>query len=181
MSPQEDPRKAIVEVMARLSRETQLHMDERRKYIKKTDKVTVRISILIIILAVFNVYFVLILSNNMEGIVDNMDSMQHNLIKVDNDMSQIADTVEAYDNHLDYLHVISNNIGLFANNMPLVRRNMDSMTYSMQAIDSDMDGMKRAINNIGYNMHEITGNVSGMEYNIRQFSRPMGIMNPVFP
>jgi hypothetical protein len=44
-----------------------------------------------------------------------------------------------------------------------------------------MEGMKHSINNISINMHHITGGMAGMEYNVRQFSKPMSIMNPAFP
>lgn len=177
----DDPRKAIVEVMARLGRETQLHVDERHKHFKITDKVIRYISILLTIVAVLNVTLVWVLSRNMDNIVENMESMRSQLVKIDSDMTYIAKTVEEFDEHTAYMHVITSNIGNITSNMPLIRLNMDSMTDSMQSIDSDMEGMKKSIYGIDNNMRHMTSGMAGMEYNVRQFSRPMGVMNPIFP
>jgi uncharacterized protein YoxC len=178
---QDDPRKAIVEVMARLGRETQLHIDERHEHFKITDGVIKRISILLLIVAMINVYLVWVLSENMDGIVNNMDSMRSHLTQIDDDMTDIAITVEQFDAHITYMYVISSNIGNMTANMPLIRVNTDAMTYSMQSIDNDMEGMKSSISEIGSNMFHMTGSVSGMGYNVRQFSKPMGVLNPMFP
>ena len=177
----DDPRRAIVEVMARLGRETQLHIDERHRHFQITDIVILGISLLLIIVAAFNVYFVWVLSTDMDGIVNNMDSMRQHLVKVDDDMSVIAETVEKYDEHIAYMHVISSNVGDLASSMPVIRTSMDSMTYNMQTIDSEMSGMNQAISNIGQNIHLMTQGMAGMKHNVRQFSGPMGALNPVFP
>lgn len=178
---QDDPRKAIVEVMARLGRETQLHIDERRAHFKVTDTVIRRVSVLLLIVAMINVYFVWVLSQNLDGIVNNMDSMQKHLVKVDDDMTDIATTVEKFDSHITYIHVISSNIGNMTLNLPRIRVNMDNMTNSMQSIDNDMEIMKHSILTIGNNMQHMSGGIAGMEHNVRQFSKPMGVMNPFFP
>ncbi len=178
---QDDPRKAIVEVMARLGRETQLHMDERVEHFKITDTAIRRVSILLLFVAVVNIYLVWVLSRNLDGIVQNMDSMQARLIQVDRDMTDIAKTVEKFDSHITYLHIIAANIGSMTTNMPLIRQSTDGMTYSLQNIETNMSGMSASIWDIDNNMKYMGGGISGMQNNVRQFSRPMGIMNPVFP
>lgn len=178
---QDDPRRAIVEVMARLGRETQLHMDERHEHFKITDKVIKRVSILLLIVAVINVYLVWVLSRNLDGIVGNMDSMRNHLVNIDEDMTHIATTVEQFDNHMTYLYVIAENMGNMTINLPMIRVNMDSMTYSLQSIDQDMESMQNSIGNIGLNMRSMNVGMGGMQYNVRQFSRPMGVLNPMFP
>ena len=177
----DDPRKAIVEVMARLGRETQLHVDERHKHFKITDKVIRYISILLLIVAVFNVSLVWLLSTNLDTIVDNMDSMRSRLIIIDEDMQYISTTVSKFDEHTAYMHTIANNIGSITTNLPLIRLNTDSFTLSMQSIDKEMEQMKKSIGEIDGNMRGITNSVTGLEYNVRQFSKPMGSMNPIFP
>ena len=66
-----DPRKPIVQVMARLGRETQLHLDERHRHFKVTDKVIMIISLLLVLLAFVNVYYVTVLYQDLNGIVGN--------------------------------------------------------------------------------------------------------------
>jgi len=176
-----DPRKAIVEVMAKLGRETQLHMDERVEHFKLTDKVIRRVSIILLITAIINIYLVWVLSRNLDGIVANMDNMQQQLIQVDYDMIEIANTVEKFDSHITYMHIITSNIGSITTNLPDIRHRMDSMALSMQSIDSEMEGMKSSIYSIGHDMNLISGSMTNMQYNVRQFSKPMGVMNPIFP
>jgi len=178
---QDDPRRAIVEVMARLGRETQLHMDERVEHFKITDTVIRRVSILLLVVAIVNVYLVWVLSRNMDGIVQNIDSMQERLIQVDRDMTEIAKTVEKFDSHITYMHIITSNIGSMTTNMPAIRQHTDGMTYSLQSINQDMSEMSHSIYGINLNMHNMSGGISGMQYNVRQFSKPMGVMNPIFP
>ena len=178
---QDDPRKAIVEVMARLGRETQLHVDERHKHFKITDKVIRYISILLLIVAVVNVSLVWLLSTNLDNIVDNMDSMRSRLVIIDDDMQYISTTVSKFDEHTAYMHTIANNIGSITTNLPIIRLNMDSITLDMQSIDAEMDHMKKSIGTIDANMRGITSSMVGLEYNVRQFSKPMGSMNSIFP
>ncbi len=177
----DDPRKAIVEVMARLGRETQLHIDERHQHFKVTDKVIKQISILLLVVAIVNVSLVWVLSSNMDNIVNNMDSMRHKLIDIDDDMTHIATTIDQFDEHTAYMHTISNNIGLMTSNLPLVRISMDNMTDNMMLIDKEMEGMKLSISSIDANMRHMTMGMAGMEYSVRQFSKPMGALNPIIP
>ena len=89
-----DPRSPIIQVMARLGRETQLHLDERHRHFKITDKVILVVSLLLVLLASVNVYYVRVLYRDLDGIVNNMDSMYRNLERVDFDMALIAQRVE---------------------------------------------------------------------------------------
>lgn len=177
----DDPRKAIVEVMARLGRETQLHIDERHQHFKVTDTVIKRVSVLLLVVAVINVSLVWVLSSNMDNIVNNMDSMRHKLIEIDEDMTFISQTVDRFDEHTAYMHTIANNIGLMTSNMPLVRINMDSMTDSILMIDKEMEGMKYSISTIDTSMRHMTMGMAGMQYSVRQFSKPMSTLNPIIP
>ncbi|MBT8439466.1 MAG: translation initiation factor 2 [Gammaproteobacteria bacterium] len=178
---QDDPRRAIVEVMARLGRETQLHVDERHKHFKMTDKVIRYISILLLIVAVVNVSLVWLLSTSLDTIVNNMDSMRSRLVVIDDDMQYISTTVGKFDEHTAYMHTIANNIGSITTNLPLIRLNTDSFTLSMQSIDKEMEAMKNSIGDIDGNMRGITNTMVGLEYNVRQFAKPMGSMNSILP
>lgn len=177
----DDPRRPIVEVMARLGRETQLHLDERHRHFKVTDKVIFGISIFLLIVAMFNVYYVWVLSKDLDGIVSNMESMHDQLVKVDDEMTVIAESIERYDDHVAYMNTITNNVGSMTDAMPHVRVNMDHMTEYMQVIEKDMVGMNHAMEHISEQMHHMKNGMSFMRSNVREFSRPIGAMNPVLP
>lgn len=177
----EDPRKPIVEVMARLGRETQLHLDERHRHFRVTDKVIFGISIFMAIIAVFNVYYVWVLSADMDGIVNNMESMHEQIVKVDGEMTLIAASIERYDSHIAYMNNITNNVGTMTAVMPIVRVSMDGMTDDMQAIEQNMRNMSDNMTGMSVQIDQMRHGMGGMGNSVRHISRPMGFMNNFMP
>ncbi len=177
----EDPRKPIVAVMARLSRETQLHLDERERHFRVTDAVIIAISLVLVILAVFNVYYVRIVYKDLDGIVENMDSMYHNLEIVDGNMTDIADRVSRFVEHIDHMQPIDRNVAAMAGTMPGIRNEMQAVAGTMQTIEQDMGLLGQAMIAIDQRVHQMTGGVGVMRENVRQIANPMSKMNPFLP
>jgi len=177
----EDPRRAIVEVMARLGKETQLHLDERHRHFRITDSVIIIVSLLLVIVAVFNVYYVRVLYKDMDGIVTNMYSMYGNLTVVDEDMVEISLSVEKFDSHLQHMQSIHDNITSLAGTLPKVRINMNMIEHEMGLIEHDMGLLGNAMGNIDQRIHHMKNNMSVMRENMRQMAKPMGMMNPMMP
>lgn len=177
----EDPRRAIVEVMARLGRETQLHIDERHRHFKITDAVIITISLLLVVLAVFNVYYVRVLYDDLDVTVENMDSMYRKLLDVDDDMKVITDRFGRFDNHMEHMETITGNISSMATIMPMVRDNMRLMAKDMQTINGEMTLVDEAMVNIDAKMQLMVGGVSIMRTNVWQLAQPMGMMNSILP
>lgn len=176
-----DPRTPIVQVMARLGRETQLHLDERHRHFKITDKVILFISVLLIMLACINVYYVTVLYQDLDGIVDNMDSMYHNMSRVTEDMDLIAQRVARFDRHIANMSPITRDMAAMSEVLPGLRTNMLNMRGEMSLIDGNMRSMTDAMGGIANQMHQITGGMSIMRQNVHQISGPMGAMNPLLP
>ena len=74
-----DSRETWIKVIGKLGRETQLHLDERYRSFQITDYIIHAVSILLAIIAIFNVYYVTVLYQNLNGIVENMESMHKHL------------------------------------------------------------------------------------------------------
>ena len=176
-----DPRRPIVEVMARLGRETQLHLDERHRHFKITDKVIVTISVLLVFLSIVNVYYVTVLYQDLNGIVSNMDSMYKNLSRVDRDMDLIAQRVSRFDEHMVYMTPIADDVTSIAGILPELRGNMENVQEEMLRVDVDMQQMTHAMGGISIQMNQMTGGMGVMRQNVRQISGPMGVMNPILP
>ncbi len=177
----DDPRRPIVEVMARLGRETQLHLDERHRHFQITDAVISIISLLLAILAIVNVYYVRVLYKDLDGIVTNMDSMYAHLRVVDKDMQVITDRFGRLDTHIQHMQPIEEHMRLLAEAMPYVRGNMHGITGNMLVIERDMGALSGAMATIDQRLFHINGAMSVMRENMRQISGPMGAMNPMFP
>ena len=181
MPPHLDPRRPIIEVMARIGRETQLTIDEREHHFKITDAVIATISVLLIILAIFNVYFVRVLYQDLDSIVATMESMTHKLTRVDNDMAVVADQVDAFDRHMQHMTSITGHVEAVTTRLPKMREDMVSMALNMDFIRQDMSLLRDAVGSIAPSMAQMTRNISIMRHDVHQISKPMGSMNPVLP
>jgi uncharacterized protein YoxC len=177
----DDPRKPIVAVMAKLGRETQLHLDERYRHFRVTDAVIIGISVVLVVLAVFNIYYVRVVYNNLDGIVGNMDSMYNNLKRVDENMNVITDKVGRFAGHVQYMTTIEQDVHGLAQTIPQIRGNMGGISETMGDIRQDMDLLGQAMGNMDQRMHHMIGGVAVMRENVRQMAVPMSKMNPFLP
>ncbi len=177
----DDPRRAIVQVIARLGRETQLHLDERYRHFRITDGVTIVTSLLLLILAVFNVYYIRVLYQDFNGIVANMDSMYSHLVDVDDDMNIITEQVAGFDAHLAHMEPVHANMVNLSETMPAIRASMDAISKDMFGIEQSMGLIGEGMGIIDQRVYLMTGGVATMRQNVRQFARPIGSMSSFFP
>ena len=177
----EDPRRAIVEVMARLGKETQLHVDERERHFEITDIVIIAVSVLLVILAIFNIYYVRVLYHDLNGIVSNMDSMYINMQNVEQDMVNISANIGLFDDHVKNMTPIHKNITQITEKMPKIRSNMHDIREDMGGMGHEMGLLGNAMGSISQRTLQMKAGMSVMRHNVRSISRPMGIMNPILP
>jgi hypothetical protein len=177
----EDPRRAIVEVMARLGRETQFHIDERHRHFRITDAVIVAISLVLVILAVVNVYYVRVLYKDLDGTVETMEAMYRKLRDVDDDMKVITRYFGTFEGHMLQMEPMDVNISSLARTLRPMRGNMIEMAADMAAIDTEMSLVQQAMVNIEQRMGQMSGGVAVMRANSWQMAKPMGMMNSIMP
>ncbi|MCU7959612.1 MAG: translation initiation factor 2 [gamma proteobacterium symbiont of Bathyaustriella thionipta] len=182
MSPAHtDPRRTFVEMVGRLSRKTQMHLDEQQRHVEINKIIVFSISVLLIVVAAFNMYFIKVLYQDLNGIVDNMDSMHTNMLEVSKAMNSITDNVESFEIHMRDMDQITRHTGSMAQMLPSISNNMSSMAGNMNTIDNNMGKMSRGMTVIDQRFGQMTGGVANMRHSVRQISRPMGVMNPFFP
>ena len=177
----EDPRRVMIEVFARLGRETQLHLDERHRHFLITDAVIITITTIMIILAVFNVYYVRVLYKDLNGIVSTMDSMHASLEVIKGDMISITGNMKSVDEHMLNMDEINTYMGTLADTMPRVRDSMSTITDEVSAIEGDMGLLNGGMTNINQRFGHMTNSVIFMRENVYQISGPMGSMNQFMP
>ncbi|MEA3277527.1 MAG: translation initiation factor 2 [Pseudomonadota bacterium] len=177
----EDPRRAVVEVIGRLGRETQLHLDERHRHFRITDAVIIAISLLLVILAIFNVYYVRVLYEDLNGIVSNMESMHAHLVDVDGDMGVITEHMASFERHMTHMEPINGHMAAVAGTLPSVRADMDGIVGEMTSIEESMGLVGRGMGVIDLRVHLMNGGVAAMRANVSQIARPMGGMMPFMP
>jgi len=177
----EDPKRIMIEAVGRLGRETQLHLDERHHHFQITNIVIVAMSLLLLVMAVFNVYYVRILYQDLDGIVVNMESVHTHLKDISGSMESITGKVAGIDHHMLKMDQIKDHTGSLANNMLLIGGNMQDITDEMGMINRDMYLLSGAMDNIDYRFTTMTGAIVVLRENVHQISRPMGMMNPFMP
>ena len=178
----EDPRRAVVEVIARLGQHTQLHLDERYRHFRITDGIIIFMSVLLVVLAVFNVYYVRVLYNDMDATVGTMESMYSHLVDVDEDMAVITGHMGTFDRHMAHMESIRGHMSsITSTSLPHVRGDMGVIAGEMSTIEESMGLVARGMSVIDERVHLMRGGVSVMRENVRQIARPMGNMMPWMP
>lgn len=177
----DDPRRGIVEVMARLGQATQYHIDERYRHFRITDLVIYVTSALLVILAVFNIYYIRILYNDLTGIVANMDSMHDRLKATEQDMSVVAGHMATIDRKMAHMATIHGHMVSLAKTMPEIRVDMHEIAGDVGTIEREMATLGQGMVVIDARTREMLLPVSTMRENVRQFGGPMGMMNPFMP
>ena len=177
----EDPRRAIVEVMAKLGRETQFHIDERHRHFQITDAVIIALSLVLVVLAVFNVYYVTVLYKDLTGTVNNMEAMYTKLKDVDDDMKVITARFSRFDDHIQHMTAINSDVVTLAETLPRVRGHMDAIAGNMTTIQSEMDLVRQAMGNVDQKLTVMGSGVMVMRGSSYQMSKPMGMMNSIMP
>ena len=178
---EDDPRRGIVQVMARLGRATQYHIDERYRHFRITDIVIYATSALLVILAVFNIYYIQVLYNDLTGIVSNMDSMHQRLKVTEEDMQAVAGQMATMNQQMQYMEPIHGHMVSLAKTMPYIRVDMHDIAADVGTIEREMGVLGQGMVVIDGRTREMLVPVSTMRENVRQFSGPMGSMNPFMP
>jgi hypothetical protein len=177
----DDPRRGIVEVMARLGQATQYHIDERYRHFRITDLVIYATSALLVVLAVFNIYYIRTLYTDLTGIVANMDSMHERLKVTEQDMSVVAGHMATMDRTMGHMEPIHGHMVSLARTMPEIRVDMHDIAGDVGTIEREMATLGTGMVVIDARTREMLLPVSTMRENVRQFGGPMGMMNPFLP
>ena len=177
----EEPQRLLVEMVGRLGRETQMHLDERQHHFRINKMVVVVISVIIMIIAVFNIYYVSILWKDLGGIVDSMDSMHTNMQIVSGKMEHMTNNVKSFEYYMRYMDQINEHTSTMAAVLPKIAGNMHDMTGNIVQMEKDMEPMTQGMISIDQRFGHMTLGVAAMRHHVKQISRPMGAMNPFMP
>jgi hypothetical protein len=177
----EDPKRLLVEMVGRLGRETQMHLDERQHHFRINKLIVVIISVMMMIIAMFNIYYVRILWKDLNGIVDNMDSMHTNMQIVSGKMQHMTNNVKSFEYYMRYMDEINEHTATMAAVLPKLSSNMHDMTEDIVTMEADMRPMAQGMISIDHRFGQMTLGVATMRHHVKQISRPMGAMNPFMP
>ncbi|WP_456449038.1 translation initiation factor 2 [Thiolapillus sp.] len=174
-------KRMFIDMVGRLSWETQLHLDERQHHFHINKIIVVIISVILIVLAGINVYYVAVLYQDLNGIVNNMDSMHGNMKKVSKRMIHITDNVKEFEHYMRRMDNIVHNTGEMAGMMPSISSSMHQMEADITVMDADMGRMATGMSHVDQRFQHMTQGVAVMRVHVREIARPMGSLNPFMP
>lgn len=171
----------FIDMVGRLSWETQLHLDERHHHFFINKLIIILISLFLVVLAVINVYYVAILYRDLNGIVDNMDAMHTHMQQVSDRMAHVTDTVEKFERYMLHMDNIEASTRSMADMMPAIRDSMDGIRSDIARMDQNMARMSAGMAHIDQRFRHMTDGVAVMRFHVWTISRPMGALNPMLP
>jgi len=177
----EDPRRALVEVIQRLGRATQLHLDERHRHFRITDIVIITTSLMLLVGAAFDVYHARVLYQDFNEIIEDMYSMHDHLVGVDTDMANITGNMKSFEEHMGHMDNINARMASMAQIMPQIRGNTQALAGEMASVEGHMDRVGQAMGILDSRIHAMTGGVGIMRNHMGQFARPMTSIAPFLP
>lgn len=177
----EDPRRALIEVIQRLGRATQLHLDERHRHFRITDIVIITTSLLLLLGAAIDVYHARLLYQDFNDIISDMYTMQDHLVGVDTDMGDITKNMKSFDDHMNHMDSIAARMDSMSRIMPQIRANTLAMAGEMGSVEANMELVRNAMAILDSRIHAMTGGVGLMRDQMGQFARPMSGMAPFMP
>lgn len=180
-SRREDPRRALIEVIQRLGRATQLHLDERHRHFRITDIVIIATSLLLLLGAAFDVYHARVLYQDFNEIISDMYSMHDHLVGVDTDMGSITANMKSFDDHMTHMDSIAARMDSMSQIMPKIRANTQAMAGEMASVEENMELVRNAMGILDSRIHGMTGGVAMMREQMSQFARPLSGIVPFMP
>jgi len=178
--PQKEKR-MFIDMVGRLSWETQLHLDERQYHFQVNKMVILIISVLLVILGMVNVYYVAVLYDDLSGIVNNMDNMHANMTRVSKRMEHITGKVGEFDVNMQHMDNIAQSTEQMSVMMPSVAESMHQIETDVAGMNNNMNLMSIGMGHINERFGHMTQGVAIMRYHVREVARPMGSMNQFIP
>lgn len=180
-SRREDPRRALIEVIQRLGRATQLHLDERHRHFRITDIVIITASILILGGAAFDIYHARLLYQDFNEIITDMYAIHDHLVGVDADMANITTNMKNFETHMVHMESIDERMKSMASTIPQIREHTRIIAGDMSSVQGHMGVVSQSMGILDSRVHAMTGGVSIMRNHVSQFARPASSIAPFMP
>ena len=180
-SRREDPRRALIEVIQRLGRATQLHLHERHRHFRITDIVIITASILILGGAAFDIYHARLLYQDFNEIITDMYAIHDHLVGVDADMANITTNMKNFETHMVHMESIDERMKSMASTIPQIREQTHIIAGDMSSVQEHMGVVSQSMGILDSRVHAMTGGVSIMRNHMSQFARPASGIAPFMP
>ncbi|MDQ7075543.1 MAG: hypothetical protein Q9O24_10440 [Gammaproteobacteria bacterium] len=167
--------------LTKLENEAERHRGARFYHMRRTNIWVRFVTIVTLVLTLFNVYYISNLYDHFLSIVDNVSSLNSKVVNISSDMISLTDTMQQFDNHLTVMPVIDDSVAAMAEYTVDMNASVADMLHDMETMNDDMDLIYTAIYGVNHNFGDMVQGIRLMSGNVRQMSRPMGFMNRFLP
>jgi len=167
--------------LTKLENEAERHRGARFYHMRRTNIWVRFVTIVTVILTLFNAYYISNLYDHFLSIVDNVSSLNHKVVNISSDMISLTETMEKFDSHLTVMPVIDDSVASMAQHTTDMSINVADMLHDLETMNQDMDLIYSAIHGVNNNFGNMVQGIHLMSGNVRQMSRPMGFMNKFLP
>ncbi|MBF0218702.1 MAG: hypothetical protein HQL49_04115 [Gammaproteobacteria bacterium] len=173
--------KQLTTTVVRLEVMAERHQGEHLYHIRRTNFMVRMVSLFLALLAVVNIYYLTHFSTHMFSIVDTIQALDKQVVTVSSNMIGITDTMINIDNYMSSMGVISHATISLSGSMIEVGKAMQGITGSMTSVSHEMNLVNQSMDRVNLNFYNMRQSVDIMSVNVRQFAKPMGMMNNMLP
>ncbi len=171
----------IAKTLVRLEHDAERHRGAHFYHVRRTDIYVKLVIALVVILGLFNIYYLSHSYDQMYNIVDDITDMNKKVIKVSTHMISLTDTMEKVNTHIDRMPLVSLSTKSISDRMPNINNSIHNMLLDMNSINHEMDKLTGSLDLLNANFNNITTGIDVMGGNVNQLSRPMGVLNNFLP
>ena len=157
------------------------HVKERRHHFRITNIYVGIISALILIIAVFNLYYIYDFYKETMNIINTIHALDDTVKIISDDMVQVTSTMAKFKSHMGNMQGIYADVSSMSDVMPLMENNMSGVKTDMGHLNQNMQEISSDMSMIDFHLKNMSGNVTHMEKNIHDMARPMGKFNSILP
>lgn len=157
------------------------HVQERRRNFRVTNLIVGVISAFILIIAVFNLYYIYDFYMETMKIVNNIHDLDDTVKIISSDMQVITQSMTEFNKHMSSMQGITQDVQAMSGQLPLMQQSLGGIYGDMSALNRSMGQINQSMLSIDNDLKHMSGNVGQMGRSIYEMSVPMSKFNSVLP
>jgi len=157
------------------------HVKERRGHFRVTNTIVIIVSVLLLLIACINMYYLYHFYIDSKRIIDTAHGLDDTVLIISKSMKKITGKMEKFSQHLDSMPAVYDDISSLTEVMPTMQKTMVDFQMNVKQMNTVMNFVNKDIQLIGFHLSTMTQKVSYMGSNIQQLAKPMGMFNGILP
>ena len=139
------------------------------------------ITIMLIILAVVNLYLLLDLDRTMRAIVLSMDEMTGHFSAVSSEMVEVTTHTTNIGEHMNHLPSVEQSMAGINTEMGYMDHSIKSIDYNLTSVNSDLGAIDNNMIELNGRLYHLNYNVGFIRHDMHEISKPARFMNNFLP